>query len=101
MGYYIETGTLHGKAAFLVDNHGGEIVFDYKAQECLNLGLGVVCVVNNGSFEAAGFMYSQKEFDYFNDPADSRIKTWVVMDREIAEKLSGYKKNPLNHNLSS
>ena len=92
MGYYIETGTAKNKAAFLVENHGGEIVFDDKAQECLSAGLGVVCVVNNGPFEAAAFVYSQAEFNEFNDPADFRSKTWVVMDRETAEKLSGYKR---------
>ena len=99
MGYYIETGTAKNKVDFLVENHGGEIVFDYKVQECLKLGLGVVCVVDNGPFEAAAFVYSQAEFDAFHDPADFRPKTWVVMDRETAEKLSGYAPNPLNHKL--
>ena len=99
MGYYIQTGNLRNKASFLVENHGGEIVFDYKAQECLNLGIGVVCVVDNGLFEAAGFVYDQREFDAFNDPADLRQKTWVVMDRQLAESLSGYNKKEQNNEV--
>ncbi len=41
----------------------------------------IICVVDNGPFEAAGFAYSQRELDFFSIP-DGRPRTWVVMDRK-------------------
>lgn len=37
----------------------------------------LVCVVNNGSFAAAGYMYSESEYRVFSNP-DGRPKTWLV-----------------------
>ena len=45
----------------------------------------LVCVVENGPFDAAAFMYSQKEMEEFNDPNDFRPKTWLIV--EDAEQL--------------
>ena len=68
------------KAAELVKD-GATIVFNPKFQENL------VCVVNNGPFEAAAYCYSQTEFDHFNDPKDYRAKIWLTYPH--AKELAG------------
>jgi hypothetical protein len=76
MGYYInETSDgkglpASGKVQALL-NDGAKIV---KAEFQTNL----VCVVDNGFFEAAGYCYSESEFQAFNHPTDNRPKTWLV-----------------------
>ena len=90
MGYYIELPAHHGKAELLEQLHDGEIVSKDAARTAVSEGKGVVVVMNNGPFEAAGFAYDLGEFQAFSDPRDSRPKKFVVMDREKAEKLSGF-----------
>jgi hypothetical protein len=48
----------------------------------------LVCVVENGPFDAAGYCYSEGEFKAFTIPGDLRRKTWLIY--EPAAKLSGY-----------
>lgn len=38
----------------------------------------LVCVVDNGYFQAAGYCYSQGEFNAFTEPSDHRPKTWLL-----------------------
>jgi len=37
----------------------------------------LVCVIDNGNFEAAGYAYCENEFNEFNR-SDGRLKTWLV-----------------------
>jgi len=76
MGYYINQTSdgrelaPSGKArALLMD--GAEVV-DAKFQPNL------ICVVDNGFFDAAAYCYSEEEFEAFNDPSDHRPKVWLV-----------------------
>ena len=91
MGYYIETGSAHGKAQAIVNEHGARIVTLPEAEKALKEGKGVVCAVFNGAFDAAAFIYSEREMEDFSWGGDRRPKQWLVMDRALAEKLSGYK----------
>ena len=81
MGYYIETGGLHGKAEAIVEQHGGEMVSREAARtavdDCLK---AVIVVMNNGPFEAAGFAFDTAEFEAFHTPGDDRPKKYVVID---------------------
>lgn len=89
MGYYInppECGA-RGKALALLQYHGAKQVL----KPTFKPDVGLVCVVNNGPFEAAGFIYSQNELDAFNYPYDLRPKIWLEMDLTKAQQLSGYK----------
>jgi hypothetical protein len=85
MGYYINTrsdGTPlnpKGKVHDLVMD-GAEIV---NAEFQPNL----ICVVDNGLFEAAGYCYSEDEFRAFTDPTDHRPKVWLVHPK--AKELAG------------
>ncbi|MDD5649012.1 MAG: hypothetical protein PHF86_01100 [Candidatus Nanoarchaeia archaeon] len=88
MGYYInettkgETLDPQGKIKDLLED-GAKIV---KAEFQPNL----ICVVDNGMFQAAGYCYSKEEFEEFNNQRDNRSKTWLVHPK--AAELSGYKK---------
>jgi hypothetical protein len=90
MGYYIETGTLHGKAEVIAREHNGQIIPQPASFADVPDGMGLVCVVRNGMFDAAGFAYDEREFAVFADPGDYRAKTWVLLDYETAAKHSGY-----------
>lgn len=91
MGYYIETDAINGKAQYLVKNYGGKLV---TRQEFLAADVkenGLIIVVNNGYFEAAGFCFNDGERQAFTDLSDDRPKQYVIMNRSLAEKLTGYK----------
>lgn len=47
---------------------------------------GLVCVVDNGAFEAAGYAYSVNEMEVFK-ASDGRPKQWLLFDKakELAE----------------
>lgn len=84
MGYYIQTEVTTGKAEYLIEHEG--------AQECQPHqeraeDEALVCVVENGLFDAAGICFSDAERDAFNDPTDPRPKTWLVMLRSRVIEL--------------
>lgn len=53
----------------------------------------LICVIDNGLFEAAAYMYSQPEFEEFN-AIDDRPKTWLI--HEDAEKISDESNRKVN-----
>ena len=88
MGFYIE-GPTFGKGVNLTINHGATqvpkpLVFAEVAKDA-----ALICVVDNGMFEAAGFCFDESEFEAFTSPTDYRPKTWYIMDRSKACELSG------------
>lgn len=93
MGYYIQTpGHHHGKAARIARDHQGTLLqsppkyfVDIPEDKAL------VCVVDNGPFEAAALAYDQGEFECFTDPNDSRPQSYVLLDKQKAYELAGYK----------
>ena len=90
MGFYLQGPNL-GKADYLVLNEGARRVTKEDALEALKKGVeAVVCVVSNYAFEAAGYCYSEREFEAFCDPSDARQKEWLVMDLKTVEELTGY-----------
>ncbi len=85
MGYYINHNS-QGKAldSFLKAEQlmlDGAKVVEPVWQENL------ICVVENGIFDAAGYAFDEKEFEQFLYP-DGRKKTWLT--HPLAKKLSGY-----------
>ena len=90
MGFYIQ-GPATCKAQYIVSEYDGKIIPKPKSFEEVDSKKALVCVVDNGFFEAAGHCFSPKEFIEFSRPDDQRKKTWLVMNKELAEKLSGYK----------
>jgi len=92
MGYYIQTpGHNTGKAQRICEEHQEAFIIPRPtvfAKVPDNMGL--VCVIDNGLFDAAGYCYNLREFLEFSNPDDTRPKTWLLMDKKKAEKLSGY-----------
>jgi len=88
MGYYIQTPEItHGKADYLVDQHGAERVGD-DAQSTDETHL--VCVVENGFFDAAAIVYDERERESFLATADdARPRTWLLVDRSVCRELCG------------
>ena len=41
----------------------------------------LICVLDNGFFGAAGYMYSENEFLQFADSGDNRPKRWFIWDK--------------------
>jgi len=92
VGYYIETpGQSKGKAEAIIREHGGRMLLHAPATlSQLEEGEALVCVVDNGPFEAAAFCYSEEELTEFASP-DPRRRQWLAMDRAKACELTGYK----------
>ena len=90
MGYYIQTSGHHNKAEEICKEHDAIIIPEPKSFSEVPPDHALICVVNNGPFEAAAYCYSEKEFLEFAKP-DGRSRKWVLMDKAEAERLSGYK----------
>lgn len=78
---------IHSKLTALVNSGAERIetpdVFDQYTDE----GKGIICVVDNGPFQAAGFAYSQGELDSFKYPC-SRPKAFIKADLKLIEKYA-------------
>lgn len=92
MGYYITSTkagplSLHGKAEDLIKNENAVKI--ESPPLAFPTDKAVICVVDNGPFEAAAFAYSKNEMDYFAE-SDGRPKQWLLMDINRAKELSGF-----------
>ena len=50
-------------------------------------GKSIICVVDNGPFQAAAYAYNQSELDCFKRP-DGRPKSWLIADTGLVEKFA-------------
>jgi hypothetical protein len=85
MGRYIQTGnSVKNKAAIICSEFDGEIITVEQAENLIGdpESVAIVCVVDNGPFEAAGYCYDRDEFNEFSSPGDYRTKTWIAI-REV------------------
>ena len=91
MGFYIEVPKNKDKAQQIVELYGGQIVLSPPSFEDITPNDAIICVVDNGIYEAAGFAFDQEELLRFSIP-DGRLRMWVIMDRKKACELTGYKR---------
>lgn len=88
MGYYIDMTSkgvqlpATNKADYLILDGAVEIP---EPKEFVD---NLVCVMENGPFDAAGYAFNKAEFKAFTYPGDYRPKRWLIY--EHAAKLSGY-----------
>lgn len=88
MGFYINKNSAgtslpaNNKADYLILDGAQEI------DEPRELVENLVCVVENGLFDAAGYIYSKQAFEDWTYIGDVRPKRWLIY--EHAKKLSGY-----------
>jgi hypothetical protein len=73
-----------GKASELVLS-GAERIEEPNAFD-QHEGKSVLCVVENGLFDAVAFAYNQAELDEFKRD-DGRFKTWLTVDESVIETL--------------
>ncbi len=112
MGYYIEVPAAKGKAAQLAKMYDAIIMDDPPPTfDDIPESLALICVVDNGPFEAAALCHSAEEFAAFSAPDDvepstmkdrdgftefhmrpkqQRPRTWLLMDQGEAHKLAGF-----------
>lgn len=92
MGYYFEgNGNAFGKGQLLVRDHGAESVSQEEARLAVESDdRAVICVISNDAFEAAGLVFSPNEFDAFSQPDDPRPRTWYVLDKAVAHKITNF-----------
>lgn len=89
MGYYINHNS---KGEALPPNKVTGLLADGAAITDASFKENLICVANNGMFDAAAYIFSEREFEDFNYPSDGRPKTWLIHPK--AKQLSGYEKQP-------
>lgn len=93
MGYYIQCDSPKGKAQQIIDALGAIEINQDEAGFFVKEGAdcAVVCVVDNGLFEAAAYCYNPTEFRQFTRPEDDRPKKWLLVENKSkVEQLTGY-----------
>lgn len=95
MGFYINQGlTAYNKASDLIRLYNGTRLTECpKIYEDIPDGKVLVVVVENGIFDAAGVVVDECEFRAFTLPTDRRPKQYVLLDKQHAFELCGYKPN--------
>ena len=90
MGYYIETpGFNRNKTQIIIEKYNGKIIQRPKSFDSVPADKAIICVVDNLIFEAVGYCYNPSEFKAFSDPTDTRKKIWILINKTLAEKLTG------------
>lgn len=87
MGYYINSNSKGGSLAPI--DKANQLIADgaKRIPEPKEFQEGLVCVFENGLFDAAGYAFNENEMNVFKRP-DGRRKTWLIY--EHAKTLSGY-----------
>lgn len=91
MGFYIQVPKNTHKAEQIVDLYNAEIIPPPQSWSEIPKHHGLVCVVENSLFDAAAYCYSEEQFLKMTRIEDGRPKTWLLMDKLLAEDLSGYR----------
>lgn len=89
MGYYLQVPQNLNKVNQLKEIYGKDVQIIDRPTSFNEVGKDkyLICVVNNGVFEAIGICYDELEFKEFNNPDDLRRKTWLLMPRELVKSL--------------
>ena len=92
MGFYIQTPEPKQKVTQLTDLYGAERTAQPAALDDVPADKALVCVVDNGPFEAVALVHDEREFTEFTLPQqqDPRPHTWLLLDKAKAHELAGY-----------
>ena len=88
MGLYLEPPVTIGKAAWLIANAGATEIpapdtFAFGPSSC------IICVIENGPFDAAGVIFDERELHDFLHDGTGRPRTWLLIKLEKAKELAG------------
>ena len=98
MGKYLETKSVRDKINDLVNDYGAVPIGTPQRPLWKMFGqygpddqtkYAMVCVVDNGRFHAAAWIYDQREFDGFLKLDDGRKKSWLLVGKDVAAELAG------------
>lgn len=95
MGYYIQTAEPKGKADTICKELSGIKITQDEAEFFLKeqMGGAIICVVDNGPFEAAAYCYNLDTFRQFSWADDDRPKTWILVeDEQRVKELTQFNK---------
>ncbi len=82
MGFYIETAEPFDKAGQLMSV--ASVIMQPSSVDDLPPGQTLLCVVQNGFFDAVAICYDDSELAAFGDPSDARPKTWMCIATSLA-----------------
>jgi hypothetical protein len=107
MGKYLRLPKSQGKATQLVDLYGAKIVPHLLWKDIPPDKAMIVVIENSDSqmvsvmvveerhkqtdipaFDAAAWAFSENEYKELDDPDDPRPRTYLLMDRKVAESLT-------------
>ncbi len=98
MGYYINRTPKRPldkkrKAEFIHTDCDAQLVLNVpKSLSEIPADKALICVVDNGPFEAAALAFDDRELEHFTwNTEDERPKTWLMMDKKLAYELTGFK----------
>jgi hypothetical protein len=90
MGFQIP-GPTKGKVEHLIATYGAErLPRPPKAFPDIPEGKALICVVDSIKYETASYCSSASEMAWLNDTSDFRRRTWLLMDKNEAERLSRF-----------
>lgn len=94
MGLYLLNAGQHpskGKAETLAQTPGAETLDGPPASfDEIPEGKYLICVVDNGAWDAAGIAYSRNQFRRFTADPLRRPKVWLLLAAEVVEELSSF-----------
>lgn len=90
MGFYID-GPKKDKAGFLKKEYNCTEIKQPESLKDIPSNMGLICVIENDIFDGAAYVYDEQELLDLSDPTDPRPRTWLLMDKELAEELSGFR----------
>lgn len=88
MGYYIGSETNRNKGNYFEQWHDAKFISHPASFAEVPVGQILICIKDNGIFEAAAVIYSEDEFCRFSDPNDTRPTEWLVMPSADVFKLN-------------
>jgi hypothetical protein len=101
MGKYLDTGDLsRGRADWLIVHHAATRLEKAPSSFAdIPKGKALVCVIHNapdgrrasmgGEWEGAHYVEDEIELERHGEDPTGRFKEWLLVDRAIAERLSG------------
>jgi hypothetical protein len=84
-------GPTRGKAEYLIATHGAErLSRPPDAFHDIPEDKALICVVDTKTYDTASYCFSAAEMALLNDSTDFRPRTWLIMDKGEAERLSRF-----------
>lgn len=93
MGQYIEGPSRQGKAGYLAMTYGAKRVSKPASYASIPQGMALIAVAHKEHFEAACFVYDEKEFSYVMSSEGVTIE-FLYLDRLTTELLAGCYRAP-------